>query len=449
MASMPTFVAVRRAVAVLALAGVAAACSGQSGGSGGSRDVEGQITGSGAGEVTVALPSDDPGDVKLRNEQAAAFMKQNPDIKVKMLTIPGDSYDDKVRTMIAGGKAPDLFASGDVQIPTIVRKRYAQNLTPTIQAESYDLSNFYPEVLKGLTFEDKLVGLTDNWDTQVLYYNKSLFDKHGVAYPTEDWTWEDFVAAARKLTSGSGTGKTYGAVYDAAWFAPVYDQIWSNGGDVISADGKTCQLNTPTAQQSIQSIADLFREGLAPSPSALDQPGSEASQLFLSGKAAMGIGVGGRWAAFDFQDVKAFDWRVAPLPKGSAGRANFFHLSMFSIAADAKNKAGAWKFLKFIVSPEGIRMGAESARGIPSRKALATDPVIAENELAKAHDAYQPFLDSLPTAHSAPYITEFGKVDDEISSGLDPVWSGRKRAAEVTGPICQAVDQLLAQGASR
>ncbi|MGI9004640.1 MAG: ABC transporter substrate-binding protein, partial [Streptosporangiaceae bacterium] len=184
-------------VAVLAALGLAG-CTGGSSGSGAKA----------SGTVVMAEPGDNPGDIALRNQLAAAFMKSHPRIKVQILVVPATNYDQKVQTMIAGGQPPDIFESGDVQIANIAAKDFALNLTPYIHRDHYSLSDFYPQVISGLTYGKKLIGLTDNWDTQVMYHNDTLFKKAGVAPPNAGWIWGDCVSAARKLTAGSGTGKT-------------------------------------------------------------------------------------------------------------------------------------------------------------------------------------------------------------------------------------------------
>src|SRR5438477_5208924 len=184
-------------VAVVLLGGAFAGCGG-SGSSGSSAPAKpGEVSGT----VVVAEPGDNPGDIALRRQLAAAFMKQHPKVQVKILVIPATNYDQKVETMIAGGQPPDIFNSGDVQIPNIVSKNFALNLMPYVQRDHYKLSDFYPQVIQGLTYNKELVGLTDNWDTQVMYYNATLFKKAGVAPPTADWTWGDFLNAAKRLTS--------------------------------------------------------------------------------------------------------------------------------------------------------------------------------------------------------------------------------------------------------
>ena len=192
-------------------------------------------------------------------------MKENPDVKVTFTVIPATAYSQKVQTMIAGGKPPDIFNGGDVQIPNYVEKNYVTDLMPYVERDDYDLGEFYPDLIENLTYDDKLVGLTDNYDTQVMYYNVDLFKEAGVAEPTSDWTWDDMVSAARELTSGSGSSKTYGVVYDN-WFAPYFDQIWANGGEPYPADGTECGYDSSEAVKAFTQIQDLYEECLSPTP---------------------------------------------------------------------------------------------------------------------------------------------------------------------------------------
>jgi multiple sugar transport system substrate-binding protein len=430
----------RRELRFLAVLGAlfigASACTG--GGGGGNNSSGGPVT------ITVAEPSDNPGDIHAREQLAAEFMKANPNVTVKVLVIPADGYDEKVLSLIAGGKPPDLFTSGDVQIPNIVSKNYAIDLNTLVQKTGYDLSQFYPQVIQGLTFDNKLVGLTDNWDTQVMYYNRDLFDRAHVPYPTADWTWTDFENAAKKLTSGEGTSKVYGAVFDP-WFAPTYSTIWSFGGDIVNTDGTTCELNQPQSVQALDFIEGLYRQGLSPSPEQMNQQGQGSEQIFLSGRGAMLIG-NGRWAAYDLQSVKRFKWAMAPLPKGPAGRANFFHLSMFAVAANSPNQSAAWQFLQFMVSKQGIETTVSNAQGLPSVPAMVHDPAFTNSPVAQGHDTIEPMLESLPTVHRAPNIANFNQFQDQLDAAWDPMWAGRETPQAAMDKFCQSAQSVLQGG---
>jgi multiple sugar transport system substrate-binding protein len=395
-----------------------------------------------SGTVVMTEPSDNPGDIALRKTLAQTFMASHPNIKVKILVVPVTNYDQKVQTMIAGGNPPDIFTSGDVQIPNIVSKKFALDLKPYVQRDNYDLSGFYPEIIDNLTYNGQLVGLTDNWDTQVMYYNADLFQKAGAALPADDWTWDDFVAAARKITTGSGSSKTYGAVFDN-WFAPYFDQIWANGGDPFPENGTKCGYDSPQSKQAFDQIVSLYKDGLSPTPTQFSGQGAE--QLFLSGRVGMMIG-GGRWAAYDMRDVKRFSWKIAPVPKGSAGRANFFHLSMFAISRTSKNPEAAFEFLKYMVSEAGIKEGLSAMQGIPARRSIADDPSFRELPFNVEHNTVAPFVTSLPSAHRAPMLSNFNEVQDAVDAQLDALWSLKQTPETVLPKVCQAVTPKLQAG---
>ena len=414
---------------------LALAVSGCGGGSGGS-------SGKSSNTVVMAEPGDNPGDIALRHQLAAAFMKAHPGVTVKVLIVPATNYDQKIQTMIAGGTPPDIFGSGDVQIPNIVAKNFALDLTPLVKRDHYSLSDFYPQVIDGLTYDNKLVGLTDNWDTQVMYYNDTLFKRAGIAPPNASWTWDDFVTAAKRLTSGSGTSKVYGGLFEN-WFAPYFDQIWSWGGDPYPDKGTKCGYDSSQSLAAFNSIVDLYKSGVSPTPTQFSDQGAE--QLFLTGRVGMYIGAG-RWAAYDLRDVKRFAWKVAPIPQGPSGRANFFHLSTFAIARTSPNQDLAWQFLKFMVSKAGIEQGLAAAQGIPSRQSIANSASFKNSAFAKQHDTVAPFLASLPTAHRAPYLPNFNEVQDAVDAKLDNVWSLKQTPAQVLPAICQTVTPMLTAG---
>jgi multiple sugar transport system substrate-binding protein len=397
-----------------------------------------------SGTVVVAEPGDNPGDISLRNKLAAAFMKLHPNVHVKILIVPATNYPQKVQTMIAGGKAPDVFTSGDVQIPNIVSKKLALDLTPLVKRDKYDLSDFSPQIIKGLTYDGQLSGLTDNWDTQVMYYNDTLFREAGISPPTQAWSWQDFTSAAQKLTSGSGPSKIYGSVFDN-WFAPYFDQIWSNGGDPYPNNGKSCGYDSPQSVNAFNSIVDLYKTGVSPTPSQFSGQGAE--QLFLSGKVGMMLG-SGRWAAYDLRDVSKFDWKIAPIPAGPSGRANFFHLSMFAVARASKNTEASWEFLKYMVSPEGINLGLSAMQGIPARMSIANSAAFKNDPFSVKHNAVTPFLQSLPTVHVAPNLPNFSQVQDAVTAQLAPMWSLNSPPARVLPSVCQHVGPLLSVGAA-
>ena len=114
------------------------------------------------------------------------------------------------------------------------------DLTSLINEDKkFSLNGYFPATLKPLTYNGHLYGLPVNWSTMVMFYNKTLFDKAGVKYPDESWTWDDFRAAAQKLTiRENGRAVQYGAI------APdTFLTIYSFGGRI-------CRRTRPSAQST-------------------------------------------------------------------------------------------------------------------------------------------------------------------------------------------------------
>jgi len=133
----------------------------------------------------------------------------------------------------------------------------------------------------------------------VVAYNKDLLDRAAIPYPTDDWTWDDFLRVAKRLTrdtDGDGEIDQWGTAFDprlAMWLP----WIWSGGGDVLCADGRRASgcLDSRATIEALRWYAGWSTSpGLAPRiHDARDAPGAIA-RLFASGR--LGLMTTGHWA---------------------------------------------------------------------------------------------------------------------------------------------------------
>ena len=118
---------------------------------------------------------------------------------MKLVQVAGD-YDQKVQTMLAGGTAPDIMMIAE-NYQVYAAKNQVIPLDDMIKANNINMQERYSEDIANLMkYDGKQYGLTDRAGAMILYYNKDLFDKAGVAYPTKGWTRDDLLNAAQKLT---------------------------------------------------------------------------------------------------------------------------------------------------------------------------------------------------------------------------------------------------------
>ena len=163
-----------------------------------------------AGPVTITWALwGSPEEVASHQRVADAFMQAHPEIKVEIWNQPWDDYFTKIQA---------LWASGDTKvIPDVAflwpTPRYAaegvlENLDPYIEQSGYNLDDYWPGLLESAKYNGSVYGFPRDIESNIIYYSKDIFDAAGVAYPTNDWTWDDFLAAADKLTQKDANGNT-------------------------------------------------------------------------------------------------------------------------------------------------------------------------------------------------------------------------------------------------
>lgn len=161
-----------------------------------------------SGPVTIAMAvSGSNQELAIRQEEANAFTKVHPDIKITFVNL-GPNRLQKTLTLIAGGNPPDIFYINDWTKP-LAMKGALMPLDNFIKNDrSFHLNQYYPNLVRALVSNGKLYGLPQEVSPVAIYYNADLFRKAGLALPTDNWTQATFMADAKKLSDASK--KRYG-----------------------------------------------------------------------------------------------------------------------------------------------------------------------------------------------------------------------------------------------
>jgi len=165
----------------------------------------------------------------------------NP-ISVRYEPIAGSSYNVKLNAEAVAGTLQDIFIVPDFL--EYVRRGVLLDLTPYVEKyHAWDyLRQIYPALLNFHIVDGKLYGVPYNLNTSVLYYNRTLFDREGLAYPTEDWTWKELLEAAQRLTKRDARGRLIqaGLVSQFIRFWALWNgaRFWNEGGaHTVGASG--------------------------------------------------------------------------------------------------------------------------------------------------------------------------------------------------------------------
>jgi multiple sugar transport system substrate-binding protein len=388
------------------------------------------------------------------------FNTSQEKIHVTLITVSRTDYEAKLNTMAAGKQLPDTAIMAE---PMTIRYAAANLL-----ADESDMYKPDERPLKSLafTYNGKTVGYSCADEVLVLYYNKKMFDDAKVAYPPASadnaWTWQQFIDAAKKLTKDK-KGKTpndkgfdannivtYGADFNRlSWMWPVL--AVSNGGGVMSPDGKELLIGKPETIEALQAIADLYLKDKV-APSVGDRGNMPSLDVtLLTGKVAMATS--GQWEIGvslknSLKDGLVYGVGVLPKMKNAV---TYNTGGPFVSFASSKHLAAAKTFVKWMSDESngwdlitgGIWMPV-SAKWYANEAAMKK---WADNDIHPPFAQYKTaVIDyAMNNAVQVPwyYFPSFDKLNDLIDSGMASVWNGKQTAKDYIAGILPQAQKLF------
>jgi multiple sugar transport system substrate-binding protein len=379
------------------------------------------------------------------------FSKTYPSITTSLeLTPGGTNYFEKLQTLIAAGTPPDVFDMWEGYVQPYAANGVLQDLTPYVQADpEWKMDDFQPAAVAASSYQGKLYTIVRDFypGPAMFFYNKDMFDKAKVDYPTFDWDWAKMREAAKALTKDvSGSGKTdqWGLAFET-WFVVWLFLIWSNGGDLFNSDETKCALNDPKAVEAIQFWADLINKDSCALPSSEASAMQGAGNAFKTGKVGMYLGY-----AWDIVGMKAAkeqgtNWACILPPKSpSTGKRSFYmHLECWAASKTSKVPNACWQYIRDFTVKETAAF-IKSYPGIPM---LKKDIGLFLTDENKGYG-----WDKLPDIISDPKNiripgagAKFDKIQSLVQAELDLAFTAKKTAQAAVEAAIPNVDAELAR----
>ncbi|MFA7373220.1 MAG: sugar ABC transporter substrate-binding protein [bacterium] len=370
--------------------------------------------------VVITFASAEAGaeQIAIMQKIIGRFEKAHPGIKVKL---DWGTTQQKILTQIAGGNPPDVFMwwSG---ITDLAKRDVLLPLNRFVNREGIDMEQYYKCLVDYYTFDGRLYAFPMQLKTNCIIYNKDIFDKAKVAYPQENWTWDDYCRIAEKLTGDSdndGIRDRFGAS-TVLWFEWL---LWS-GCSVLDNDGKKCILDSDPHVRKVLPILYKFNKDICPTPaeaSAFTGSGAAGAQGFLSQRVAMQVAPAFMLSAL--MPVKNFRWDIAPLPQGPLGEnIHTFDDAGLCIPRTIKHPEEAFKFVAFYCNEENQKLLGTSRNGIPANRKAAeatyaiSSPVQLYYYLKEADKADTPLM---------PRIRNYMEIIKPLCDQMDLFFLGR------------------------
>ncbi|HBF38443.1 MAG TPA: hypothetical protein DDW50_14135 [Firmicutes bacterium] len=360
------------------------------------------ITGYGAGKAVgpklsgkLIIWSWGAGDEKAaREDMVQIFQKEHPELKITHVVLPtADSvWDQKSVAAYSAGTAADIMQMSPDYYGMMTK--YWENLTPYVKRDHIDLETVTVKgMMNGYTRPNgKLDSLPLLANCFVFAYNKSLFDKAGVPYPTDKWTWDDFAKIAPKFVSGTGVNHTYFMVNH--WALRNFALI-CKGGQPYTKDFSKALVDSKEVADGLDLFGKLIKEGAIPSDEA--QKTMPGEQLFVAGKAAIYLMGGFEISQVSREIGKSFPWDAVLPPKtSSTGKnINITFATGYAMNAASKNKEAAWQFLKEACYANNAMAKVTARIGMPANKKIA-ETVYAKTTYGSVPNAK--YLQGMPTS---------------------------------------------------
>ena len=410
------------------------ACSADDGGG----STAGQAGSAGDPQVVRVQVSGEPEETKVYVALARAFERTRRDVRVDIVEIAskGDHLA-RLSTSFAAGNPPDVFLVNYREYSQFVARGAVRPVEDLLAERNVDLGDYFDQPVDAFTYDGALQCMPQNVSSLVVYYNRAVFEKAGIAEPADDWTWDDFVGTAQRLTQGD----VRGAGIDASIIrlAPF---VWSNGGDVVDdlEQPTRLTLDEPAAREAVQEVVDLVRSGAVPTEE--EQAAQDLQTRFVTGK--LGMLLSSRREVPPLREVDGLDFDVAPLPRRDEP-TTILHSDAYCLAAGGEHPEAAADFVAFATGRQGQTLTAISGRTVPSLRSVATSPAFLDPSRAPARS--QVFLDGVEVMRRTPVVPVWPEVEDIVEEQMTRAYYDESSDLdEVLAEIDRRTRPVLARG---
>ena len=374
-----------------------------------------------------------------------AYKTVEPDVTIEMVDLGSTDYMTVLATELSGdGTDFDVVTIKDVPgYATLVQKNAIRPLDDYIAKDKVDLAK-YAGVTDQVTVDGKLYELPFRNDFWVLFYNKSIFDAKGVAYPTNDMTFDEYDALARKVTDTTFGSQVYGAHYHT-WRSAV--QLFG----VLDGKNNILSGNYDFFKPYYSMVLNQEKDGVARTYTDLKAEGLHYSAAFSGGDVAM-MNMGSWFistlinnlASGDYDKTLCGNWGIVKYPhaEGVEAGSTLGTITGLAVTTATDIPEEAWKFVKWVSGEEGAKVMAETGNF----------PAIMTEDAMKAITGLEGFptdansKEALKVSNlylEVPYAPNVSEINSVLDSYHGSIMTGEMSIDEGIAKMNEEVKKIL------
>jgi len=396
--------------------------------------------------ITLAVRSFGEFDQRLNEELLQRFAQLHPNVQPVPLLLPHNP-DEALLTIQRALESPQ----GALSAAPLCMYWMPQVIDPAVLTPLDDLcpnkEDYLAETIHAATVDGHLYAVPAIAVCGVLLYRKDLLAKYG--FPGPPATWEELIEQATTIVQGENNPDLVGYAFPGYCYenlnATYLMNLWSNGGDVIGADGAVT-LDSIQALEAARFMYEVVHAHRLTSPE-LTTPdyGLHPEKGFWEGKAVF---VTERpittFGMFQQQSPLWESVGIAPHPRGPRGTCSVSFLGgwHYCIPKAARNPVTAAEFIRFMTSREVQKERAMRGGPLPVLRDLYEDP-----EILAANPHYEVLRDIVSTARSRHRIPRYLDVSRAMQRTLYAMLCGHKTPEQAVADMVRDVTRLLEETA--
>lgn len=374
------------------------------------------------------------------------FNASQDKIEVKYSYQPWGDIWTKSLSSITAGNPPDVIVQDINSVAQRAEAQQATNLSEYIEEGFSD--EFYPQLWDTVEYEGDAYAVPFNTDTQVIFYNKTLFKEAGISEEQLPQTWEELETVARKLDVKNGDD------FERIGFYP----LWNLGADVwaLNADDRVSwfdkdenvKIDTDNKVEALEWILDWQEYYGQDTINRLEAEfGSGVADPFISGLLAMRAQNINYYSSLAENAPDDFEFGVIQIPEKESGSGHWSWGGGFvlEVPYGAKDPEASYEFIKYLSTPEVQEKFGEKSFDIMANRTANENLVNNDNLDENGQMIYQMADENFANTVITPVPLTAPDFSSLVNEQIDQIMLGSKTPAEGLADAQKAVEDLVEQ----
>lgn len=374
------------------------------------------------------------------------FNASQDKIEVKYSYQPWGDIWTKSLSSITAGNPPDVIVQDINSVAQRAEAQQATNLSEYIEEGFSD--EFYPQLWDTVEYEGDAYAVPFNTDTQVIFYNKTLFKEAGISEEQLPQTWEELETVARKLDVKNGDD------FERIGFYPLWNlgaDVWAlNADDGVSWFDKdeNVKIDTDNKVEALEWILDWQEYYGQDTINRLEAEfGSGVADPFISGLVAMRAQNINYYSSLAENATDDFEFGVIQIPEKESGSGHWSWGGGFvlEVPYGAKDPEASYEFIKYLSTPEVQEKFGEKSFDIMANRTANENLVNNDNLDENGQMIYQMADENFANTVITPVPLTAPDFSSLVNEQIDQIMLGSKTPAEGLADAQKAVEDLVEQ----